>query len=273
MPEQPSPNMVTQPQLTFLRTLAQQVTGDGGAHVAALTAADAPAFTAAAASAEITRLKALLASSAVKPPAAPKREEAPKIATQPQLALLRRVAHEVTGDGNGHMTAFEASQAGAVSTVAASAEINRLKALKASGQVKSQSPRRTEAATTIAPAGRYAVEVSSGSLLVEITKPTSGPWAGYTFVKTVPLIAEVTAEPVKGRVAVEVLKAIDENPRGCSGAFGRITGRCGMCNRRLSGPSSISLGIGPECISRFDAIPSHDAPFRRATGSQAPERF
>jgi hypothetical protein len=195
--------------------------------------------------------------------------------TQPQQMFLRRIAHEVTGDGDGHMVAFTAAHAGAVSTAAASAEIKRLKALKASGQAKPpQPPRRTEAATTIAPAGRYAVEVSSGSMLVEVTKPTSGPWAGYTFVKTVPLMAEVTAEPIKGRVAVEVLKAIDENPRGCAGMYGRITGKCGMCNRRLSDPTSISLGIGPECMSRFDAIPrSHDAQFRRATGPQAPERF
>ncbi|HEX9227775.1 MAG TPA: DUF6011 domain-containing protein [Arthrobacter sp.] len=206
MPENPTPNMVTQPQLTFLRTLAHRVTGDGGAHVAALTANDAPALTAAAASAEIKRLKAVLAAEEAKRPAAPPRKEA---------------------------------------------------------------------VTMNAPAGRYSVDLPSGPLLVEVTKPTSGNWAGYTFVKTVPVLAELAPEPVKGALAVAVLKAIDENPRGCAGMYGRITGKCGQCNRGLSGPASVSLGIGPECLGKFDDTAQRGlaTPFRRATGPQAPERF
>lgn len=202
-------------------------------------------------------------------------ENTPRMATQPQMQLLRRVAHEVTGNGDAHLAAFMASHSGALTTVVASAEIKRLKALSASGVAKPPAPRRQEAATTVAPVGRYAVDLPGNSMLVEITKPSSGPWAGYTFVKTVPLLAGVEPEPVKGRLAVDVLKAIDENPRGCAGMYGRITGRCGQCNRRLSDPSSKELGVGPECLGKFADTPQPDysTPFRRASGLQAPERF
>lgn len=200
---------------------------------------------------------------------------APNMVTQPQLNFLRKLAHQVTGDGNAHLAAFTDSHSGSVTTVAASAEIKRLKALVDSGAVNPPAPRRKEAATTVAPAGRYAVDLRGNSLLVEITKPSSGKWAGYTFVKTVPLVAEVAAEPVLGKLAVDVLKAIDENPRGCAGMYGRITGRCGQCHRRLSDPSSKELGVGPECMGKFADTPQPDYgfPSRRASGPQAPERF
>lgn len=198
---------------------------------------------------------------------------APNMMTQPQVSFLRKLAHQVTGDGNAHVAAFTSSHSGAVTAVAASAEIKRLKALVDAGTTPSPGGGRREAATTVAPAGRYAVNLPSGPLLVEITKPTSGSWAGYTFVKTVPLLAEVAAEPVKGKQAVDVLKAIDENPRGCAGMYGRITGRCGQCNRRLSGPGSVELGVGPECMGKFSGLPQgNHMPHRQATGPQAPER-
>jgi hypothetical protein len=200
-------------------------------------------------------------------------ENAPNLVTQPQLNFLRKLAHQVTGDGNAHLAAFTASHSGAVTTVAASAEIKRLKALADSGA--KPPARRQEAATTVAPVGRYAVDLPGNSMLVEITKPSSGRWAGYTFVKTVPLLAGVEPEPVKGKLAADVLKAIDENPRGCAGTYGRITGRCGQCNRRLSDPSSKELGVGPECMGKFADTPQPDygTLFRRASGPQAPERF
>jgi hypothetical protein len=203
-------------------------------------------------------------------------QPAPSMMTQPQLEFLRKIAHRVTGDGNGHVAAFMASHSHAVTTVVASAEIKRLLGLSASGvKAPVAVPRLKEAATTNAPPGRYAVDLPSGPLLVEVSKPTSGDWKGYTFVKTVPLLAEVAPEPVRGRLAVEVLRAIDANPRGCAGSYGRITGRCGLCHRRLADPVSVSLGIGPECMRMFDNVPqpNFETPSRRVSGAQPPERF
>jgi hypothetical protein len=180
-------------------------------------------------------------------------QAAPKPVTDAQTRFLRRLAHEVTGDGDGYVAAIHEKYANGLSSTEASAEIKHLKSLQGGARPLVQPKPKKAAATTSAPAGRYAVDLpdNKGSLLVEVTKPTSGPWAGYTFVKTVPLIAEVSQEPIKGAVAVKVLAAIEENPRGCAGMFGRITGRCGQCNRRLSDPTSISLGVGPECMGRF----------------------
>lgn len=180
-------------------------------------------------------------------------QTAPKPVTEAQTRFLRRLAHEVTGDGDGYVAAINKKYADGLTTTAASAEIKHLKSLQGGARPLVQPKQKKAAATTSAPAGRYAVDLpdDGGSLLVEVSKPSSGPWAGYTFVKTVPLMSEVAPEPIKGAVAVKVLAAIEDNPRGCAGMYGRITGRCGQCNRRLSDPSSISLGVGPECMGRF----------------------
>lgn len=176
----------------------------------------------------------------------------PKPVTAAQTSYMRKLAHEVTGDGDAYVKAINAKYVDGLSTTAASAEIKHLKSLQDGARPLVQ-PKKKAAATTSAPAGRYAVDLpgNSGSTLVEVTKPTSGPWSGYTFVKTVPLMSEIASEPIKGEVAIKVLAAIEADPRGSAGMYGRITGRCGQCGRRLSDPSSVSLGVGPECSSKF----------------------
>lgn len=191
-------------------------------------------------------------------------EVAAKPATEAQWKFLRTLAGQVPGDGLVRLAAY-ALVNDPVTTVAASAEIARLKTEIASSPkapptapparpvpITPLAPTASGHATTNAPAGRYAVMLpgNQGDLLVEVTKPTEGVWAGRTFVKTVSHFGEVAPEPIRGREAILVLNAIETDPHGCSGQYGRITGRCGLCNRRLSGPG-ISLGIGPECLGKF----------------------
>jgi len=176
----------------------------------------------------------------------------PKQITEAQSSYLRRLAHQVTGDGDAYVTAINAKYARTLSAAEASAEINHLKSLQGGARPMVQTKAKNRNSTT-APAGRYAVtlEGQKGPMLVEITKPTSGPWSGYTFVKSVPYFVGGEAEPIMGTEALQVLNAVERNPRACSANYGQMTGRCGMCNRRLKDPGSVSLGIGPECVGRF----------------------
>ena len=42
------------------------------------------------------------------------------------------------------------------------------------------------------------------------------------------------------------------DPEFYRGEFGRLTGHCGICWRRLTDPHSKTLGIGPECIKKLN---------------------
>lgn len=233
----------------------------------------------------------ILAGTAAQKPSAGQRAEVPapdaEPATEAQMDYLRKLAHQVTGDGDAHIAALQSSRV--LTKAAATLELNALKSqltpeMKAAGS-RRRGPNRSGtalvtsasgAATTNAPVGRYCVDLPEwgGTMLVEITKPTSGRWAGYSFVKTPARLGAPFDEPVKGAQAVAVFNAIESDPIGCSSMFGRVTGRCGICNRRLSEPNSQAVGIGPECRTQFSGLSNgrYDAPSRSVPGAQAPER-
>ena len=165
--------------------------------------------------------------------------------TPAQRAFLQKL----TRNNPGFLAEFARRCGGAVTAKQASAEIKRLQS-----RPTKPLPLVTNGkgiATTTAPVGRYAVEALGRITLVEITKPTEGKWAGYTFVKTAPHLEGYTPEAVRGDEAVLVLNEIESDQRYCATRYGRITGRCGQCNRRLSDPQSLSLGIGPDCLMNF----------------------
>lgn len=205
----------------------------------------------------LKRFAAPVAQPASSGPASPPEPPSLPRASEAQLQLLTRLGQAVTGDGAAYLRGLLAS-GGAATTAAASAEIKRLKSLQ---EVKGRPapllrPLATTPsgnATTTAPPGRYAVQLPGTDYfgLFQVNKPTSGRWGGYTFVATVPTIDGIAPEPVQGQQAVFVLNAIEENRRGSAGIYGRMTGHCGLCNKRLSDPASISLGIGPECMTKL----------------------
>jgi hypothetical protein len=41
------------------------------------------------------------------------------------------------------------------------------------------------------------------------------------------------------------------DPRSSAIAYGKTFGKCSVCNRDLSDPESVALGIGPVCAKRF----------------------
>jgi hypothetical protein len=52
------------------------------------------------------------------------------------------------------------------------------------------------------------------------------------------------------QVERDVVKAM-EDPYGAAVQYGRLTGRCSICDRTLSNAKSIELGIGPVCKAKF----------------------
>lgn len=50
---------------------------------------------------------------------------------------------------------------------------------------------------------------------------------------------------------VQAVRRVAEDPLGAAVQYGRMTGRCACCNRKLSDPKSVELGIGPVCKDRW----------------------
>lgn len=55
---------------------------------------------------------------------------------------------------------------------------------------------------------------------------------------------------ITGDVHAKILRAI-EDPYTAAVEYGRLTGRCSICDRTLSNEESVKLGIGPVCRAKF----------------------
>ena len=106
---------------------------------------------------------------------------------------------------------------------------------------------------TAIPAGYYAVPDGTTRLKVRINHVQKGNWAGHTFVDDG---AEYGSRRNYGRQApggtykgdiADALKTIAADPAAASAAYGRLVGRCGICNRPLEDADSVARGIGPIC--------------------------
>lgn len=107
------------------------------------------------------------------------------------------------------------------------------------------------------PAGLFAVPDGDTRLKVRIDKPTAGRWEGWTFVKDGAVYGQQSmmgkaapGQPYVGK-AMEAIAAIAADPRAAAAAYGRLTGTCGLCGRKLEDEDSVARGIGPICMSKF----------------------
>lgn len=82
----------------------------------------------------------------------------------------------------------------------------------------------------------------------QIDKPQEGNWKGYTFLRR-----QAGDEFFKVSLpkTISVYEAILTDPEKAIAAYGHEIGRCGICNRTLTDPQSIALGIGPICAERL----------------------
>lgn len=107
------------------------------------------------------------------------------------------------------------------------------------------------------PAGTYAVPGGETRLKVSIEKPEAGhKWAGWIFVSDG---AEYGQQQKYGRQAPgktysgkieKELRAIVADPRAAAIAYGKLTGRCACCGRKLENEESVAAGIGPICAAK-----------------------
>lgn len=169
--------------------------------------------------------------------------------SEAQARFLGSLASTVLGDRD-FIQKLHVKYGGQMSSSQASEEIKHLQSLRDGARPMVRSGRG--GATTTAPAGRYAVEEGGITQLVEISKPSEGRWIGYTFVKTVPIVPNGHSEPLRGAAAARVLNEIERDPIVAASNYGRITHLCGQCGRPLRDERSVSLGIGPDCRSKFD---------------------
>lgn len=49
----------------------------------------------------------------------------------------------------------------------------------------------------------------------------------------------------------QAILAIEADPEGQAALHGKLSGRCSVCNRDLTDPESIAIGIGPVCLGKF----------------------
>ena len=107
------------------------------------------------------------------------------------------------------------------------------------------------------PSGLYAVPGGDTRLKVKIDNVTSGKWEGWIFVKDGAEYgskerygSQKPGSTYSGKI-VEALTAIAADPFEASKAYGKLVGRCGVCNRPLEDEKSVAAGIGPICARKF----------------------
>jgi len=151
--------------------------------------------------------------------------------------------------------------------------VNRMTAIRRSLDQKSARDRaeaeRTAAAAHAGsgldlspiPAGHYAVPNGDTRLKVLIEKPLNEDgkptkWHGWVFVSDG---AEYGQQRKYGRQAPgktysgmiqDELRAIVADPKAAAIAYGKLTGRCSVCNRKLENEESVARGIGPICAEK-----------------------
>lgn len=98
------------------------------------------------------------------------------------------------------------------------------------------------------PAGYYAVDDKEITKFYRVDRPTKGQWAGRTFLK---VQASDEFWPVKSHDEVQrVLLAIAVDSGAAQARYGKLIGRCGICNRTLTDDYSRSVGLGPICRNK-----------------------
>jgi hypothetical protein len=108
------------------------------------------------------------------------------------------------------------------------------------------------------PAGRYAVPGGDTRLKVLVQRPgKDNRWAGWIFVSDAAVYGErqrYGRQPPGGAYTGKVqdaLRAIMDDPKAASAAYGHLTSTCGVCGRPLEDEESVARGIGPVCAQKF----------------------
>lgn len=107
------------------------------------------------------------------------------------------------------------------------------------------------------PAGHYAVPNGDTRLKVLIKKPEApNKWAGWVFVSDGAEYGQrqnygkqAPGKTYTGKIEAE-LRIIAADPRAAAIAYGKLTGTCSCCGRKLENADSVAAGIGPICAAK-----------------------
>lgn len=165
-------------------------------------------------------------------------------ATTAQVGMIRSLAAKVALDDEIRTRLDQALIAG-MTKGKASETIDWLgrRPVRQDAPVRAARPALPEVA-----AGRYAVEVEGTLGFYRVDRPTTGNWAGRTFVK---VQASDELHPVRGAAVAAVLAKIAVDPQAALLRYGREIGSCGHCNRTLTDEESRAYGVGPVCRKRL----------------------
>lgn len=172
-----------------------------------------------------------------------------RLMTPKQVEFLRALAVEAMGeeDATAHLAQLRADHPRPTAEQA-SAWIGELKERKASNPITA--PPKSRGGLPSVAAGRYALTAEDGpTMFYKVDRPSEGKFAGWTFVKWVRESGYESA--LKKPQAEQVLAKIAESPLDALVAYGRETGVCGACGRRLTDPESVAAGIGPVCAAKI----------------------
>lgn len=153
---------------------------------------------------------------------------------------------EQTWNGTPEMLAAAKVALGTLSAKQISGVIDTLKPIAAAKNLQAA---KAAAPTTDLPAGRYAVEGLDGTVMkFQVDKPTTGKWAGWTFLRNLATGEAIRDRDEKAAVLAELEAAgLLESAK----LYGKVTGECGICHKTLTNPDSIAAGIGPICAGKF----------------------
>lgn len=108
------------------------------------------------------------------------------------------------------------------------------------------------------PSGYYGVPQGETRLKVRVNQVTSGKWAGWTFVDDgaeygaqTKYGAQRPGQTYQGQIQDQLRRIMEDVPAALK-AYGDLTGRCGICNRKLEDEESVARGIGPICFANMD---------------------
>ncbi len=106
--------------------------------------------------------------------------------------------------------------------------------------------------------GFYSVPDGNTRLKVAIRRPgKNSTWQGWIFVDDGAAYGSRKNYGRQGPDSLyrgdirDALAAILEDPKAAMIAYGKLTGTCGVCGRKLEDEESVAAGIGPICASRF----------------------
>lgn len=115
------------------------------------------------------------------------------------------------------------------------------------------------------PAGHYATTSRTGNNDYDfwnVSRPTEGKWAGYTFIERV--VGGHEDIKVRGAEARQALQAIvDAGINEAGILYGQEVGSCFKCNTHLTRKYSRAMGYGPDCADKL-GLPFDHAEYARS---------